>query len=343
MPNLTFLLFLALSPVLIHAVSPSDYGKVFHGDGTYYGYTTDGNCAIRAPFPSMYNGMVPVAINNDQYDGSLACGACVVFEGTGPGAGANPIRGPFLGVVTDRCPECKHGDLDLAQPGDGRWDIKWHFVPCPGQKVAFFFEGSNTYYYKIQPRGVPMPIKKLFVSGREGRRVMDNFFEIHNGAGFETPTMIKLVDINDHEMNIELPRMAPDGAVLTNYNTGGSRPTRRPPTRRPTTRRPPTRRPTARRPHGRCTPRWKACTGRNNWWRSSDCCSSQFHCVTASDRSFVGKRCERKRSSCVPHWKACTGRNNTYGTSRCCGSYKCVRPRKRGFAGKRCVPRRRSR
>lgn len=42
------------------------YGEEFSGDATYYGYTTRGNCAIREPIPSMYGGMIPVALNAPQ-------------------------------------------------------------------------------------------------------------------------------------------------------------------------------------------------------------------------------------------------------------------------------------
>lgn len=35
------------------------YGETFSGEGTYYGYTTQGNCAIREPIPGMYEGMTP--------------------------------------------------------------------------------------------------------------------------------------------------------------------------------------------------------------------------------------------------------------------------------------------
>jgi len=34
-------------------------GTTFTGDGTYYGTTSNGNCAIRSPIPSMYDGMIP--------------------------------------------------------------------------------------------------------------------------------------------------------------------------------------------------------------------------------------------------------------------------------------------
>lgn len=57
----------------------------------------------------------------------------------------HPCGIAFLqGYVSDKCPECKDGDLDFAMAGDGRWDIKWKFVPCPGSndKPSFLFEGA---------------------------------------------------------------------------------------------------------------------------------------------------------------------------------------------------------
>lgn len=40
------------------------------------------------------------------------------------GLGLDPV-GPFSAIVTDLCPECVAGDLDLAQGLDGRWKIEW--------------------------------------------------------------------------------------------------------------------------------------------------------------------------------------------------------------------------
>eukprot|EP00171_Calliarthron_tuberculosum_P012544 IDg12544t1 len=52
------------------AISASDYksGKVFSGDGTYYGPGgwEGGNCAIRSPRPAFYNRYTPIAINAQQ-------------------------------------------------------------------------------------------------------------------------------------------------------------------------------------------------------------------------------------------------------------------------------------
>ena len=41
------------------------YDERFYGEGTVYGEVPvgSGNCAIREPLPSMYDGMIPVALN----------------------------------------------------------------------------------------------------------------------------------------------------------------------------------------------------------------------------------------------------------------------------------------
>jgi len=64
--------------------------------------------------------------------------------------------------------------------GDGRWDIEWEFVACPGESISFVFEGSHTYYWKIQPRGTSTPVESLEVNGMKASRTDDNFFVLDN-------------------------------------------------------------------------------------------------------------------------------------------------------------------
>ncbi|CAN0291182.1 unnamed protein product [Ascophyllum nodosum] len=85
-PNLSSFLPRNLFPSLaeINSVNygssyPYD-GSTFSGDGTYYGTTSNGNCAIRSPIPSMYDDMIPVALNSAQYGDSEMCGACIEGE-----------------------------------------------------------------------------------------------------------------------------------------------------------------------------------------------------------------------------------------------------------------------
>lgn len=83
---------------------PAPYDEAFAGEATYFGAIPDGegNCAIRSPLPAMYDGMIPVALNHDQYGDSVMCGACIEGEGSGEGAGADPVEGQFKAYVTDR-------------------------------------------------------------------------------------------------------------------------------------------------------------------------------------------------------------------------------------------------
>lgn len=87
------------------------------------------------------------------------------------------------------CPECKEGDLDFSQNGDGRWDIKWEFVKCPGESLTFVFEGSNNYYWKIQPLGTKTPVKTLKINGKTAARQDDNHFVLH-GTFMGTQTVV---------------------------------------------------------------------------------------------------------------------------------------------------------
>jgi expansin (peptidoglycan-binding protein) len=115
------------------------------GDGTYYDGDGTGNCSFDARPDMLF-----AAMNDPDYDGSDVCGTCA--EVTGP-------NGTITVTITDRCPECASGDLDLsvtafdaiADHAAGRVPITWHEVPCAvtGPVVFHVYEGSNPYYLAI--------------------------------------------------------------------------------------------------------------------------------------------------------------------------------------------------
>jgi expansin (peptidoglycan-binding protein) len=98
--------------------------RVYVGQATWY--TTDGRGTCRCP-PSPEDPNV-VAINKAQYP-KIACGQCL--QVTGP-SGTVKVR------VTDVCPGCERGDLDLsaqafgaiAAPELGRVKVRWFVTPC---------------------------------------------------------------------------------------------------------------------------------------------------------------------------------------------------------------------
>lgn len=328
-----------------------EYGKVHHGDGTYYGSTEGGHCSIRQPRPNMYSGLQPVALNSAQYGDSLPCGACIEYQGSGRGSGANPIKGKRIGYVMDECPSCAPGDIDLSMSGDGRWDVSWKFVACPGSSfpVSFLLEGSNDFYKKVQPRGTRGPVRSMSINGIQGRRTVDNFFVFD--SGFPASAEAVLSTMLGDTVKVAIPYWVSDGVVV---GSGGRRSSRRGPPKKPS---PPKKKPSSpkrtpkkprRRPsRGRCVPRWRTCSGRRNKFRTSKCCGGWRCSWSKRKRGHGGKRClppkKRKRrrggkGKCVPNWKPCTGRNNVWGTSNCCGRYKCRVPAESSFVGKRCEP-----
>jgi expansin (peptidoglycan-binding protein) len=180
------------------------FGTTFSGDATYFGPGGGGNCALDGPVPALYAGRIPVALNNPQYGNSEMCGACISGQGTGVGSGSTPVRGNFEAYVSDRCPECKSGDLDFGISGDGRWKITWKFVPCKAASMSFKFEGSNPYYYKVQIRGLSSPAVSAVIDGTRATRTMDNFFVATSSKGFAASVPIQVKTVLGQTYNAQL-------------------------------------------------------------------------------------------------------------------------------------------
>jgi len=132
-------------------------GTTHSGEGTYYGATGEGACS----FDASSNRMV-AAMNHTDYAGSAACGEYVTV--TGPN-GTVTVR------ITDVCPECAAGDIDLsaeafamiADPVAGRVPITWHVVAAElsGPVQYRYKEGSTRYWTALQVRNHRLPIAKL--------------------------------------------------------------------------------------------------------------------------------------------------------------------------------------
>lgn len=91
------------------------YGEYFEGDGTYYNMDDigGGNCAMRDLDLDMYDDMIPVALNAEQYGSSEMCGACIKGEASGEGSGNTKLPKKFKAYVIDKCPECAYGEMSI--------------------------------------------------------------------------------------------------------------------------------------------------------------------------------------------------------------------------------------
>lgn len=175
-------------------------GKTHVGEATYYVEADgSGNCS----FPATPNDLMVGAMNQTDYAGSAACGACAAIEGP---QGSVTVR------IVDRCPECKPGDIDLSPQAfeklaaleKGRIPITWKYVTCPvqGTLVYHFKDGSNPWWTAVQIRNHRFPIAKLEYKAKDGsfksvERLDYNFFVEPSGMG-DGPYTFRVTDTQGH-------------------------------------------------------------------------------------------------------------------------------------------------
>jgi len=206
------------------------------GDGTYYGGNIAGGACSLYPLPSFANpgGSLStnqvnlIALNEGQFAGSLSCGMCLQMSGTGTGSGANPIGQNIYAVVTDICPGCPSGLIDLGYTGDGKWGITWKAVDCPTiGGLQYMFQGSNPYYIKLQVRNHKIPVQSVefktptgtYVAGQ---RSSDNFFIMSSGYPFPltisvtNPLELRITSINGEVITDAITSLESNNNVVLN-------------------------------------------------------------------------------------------------------------------------------
>jgi len=152
------LFFLTLFTSAITSQNCND--NLHEGDITFYGGvagSSGGNCSL----PVAVGDFMHCALNDIDYDGSNACGACLEVTGS---------KGKVIVQVVDRCPECKEGDVDLTMqafdkvedPVVGRIKLPWKFVECPlNNTIKVNFKEENRFFNAIQFRDIKHAISKM--------------------------------------------------------------------------------------------------------------------------------------------------------------------------------------
>ena len=171
------------------------------GRATYYDFADGtGACGFDATADPMIG-----AMNQLDYDGSAACGACAAIEA---GSAAITVR------VVDLCPECPEGAIDLS-PGafaelapldQGVVDISWVYAPCEveGPIRYRFKEGSNQWWTAVQIRNSRNAIASVEYRDADGAwhgigRVDYNYFVAADGLGVG-PYAFRVADVYGNEL-----------------------------------------------------------------------------------------------------------------------------------------------
>ncbi len=189
------------------------FGAALHrGQATFYEPTPVGACG--RPQSSLHT-----AVNPDDFRGSSLCGAFLKVRG--PGAGAVIVE------VTNLCPTCPSGGLDLSPAAfdrlgarsEGRIPISWQVVagPVKGPITMQIKDGSNPYWFAIQVRNHRYPIKVLEarrgVKWRQLGRTDYGYFVARGGLG-SGPFSLRITDTRGHRIVERGVPLRPGIAVL---------------------------------------------------------------------------------------------------------------------------------
>ncbi|WP_299315412.1 expansin EXLX1 family cellulose-binding protein [uncultured Aquimarina sp.] len=202
-----FCFLVVISFIKISAQECND--TVHTGEGTFYDGVaggTFGNCSL----PVAAGDYMHCALNNIDYDGSNACGACIEVTG---------VKGSVILNVVDRCPECASGDVDMTMEAfdmiadviDGRVPITWKFVPCEtmanSETIKINFkEGSSEFWTAIQFRDINHAISKMEYQLPDNtwmntNRELFNFFI--ETSGIPSPMNLRVTSILGEELIFE--------------------------------------------------------------------------------------------------------------------------------------------
>jgi expansin (peptidoglycan-binding protein) len=186
------------------------------GIATYYDADGSGNCS----FDKSPNDMDVVALNFPEYADSAACGSCIHVKGP---SGEVTVR------VTDSCPGCEKGHLDLSEQAfakiaaleKGRVDITYQTVACKvsGNLAYHFKDGSSKYWTAIQVRNHRLPVTKLEYQ-RDGawaemKREDYNYFVESKGVGDQPGGLkLKITAADGQVIEDTLPGAVPDDQTV---------------------------------------------------------------------------------------------------------------------------------
>jgi expansin (peptidoglycan-binding protein) len=189
------------------------------GKATFYDLAGGtGNCSFAA---SPADGLF-VALGPSQYSAGAACGT--YLDVTGP-------KGKVRVKVTDQCPECAPGHLDLSRKAfkkigaevDGIIPITYKTVSSPsvpGPISVRIKEGASQYWFAALIDNHGTQLASVRVNGKAAHREDYNYWLVDSGAG-PGPYTLKITDVNGRVATVSGIRMSPGKVQRTSARIGG--------------------------------------------------------------------------------------------------------------------------
>ncbi|ETP42293.1 hypothetical protein F442_10787 [Phytophthora nicotianae P10297] len=202
--------FSLIATAITLAVTNAD--EYFTGDGTAYtlGQTSAGNCNMMSALDFATTDYA--ALNDEQWDGLQNCGRCAEVSCADDRCADQTTT--VVVQILDRCPECKHGDLDLSPSvfktltgsHPSRYTVKWKFVDCPvsGNVNYCLKGGSNNYWMGVQPTNCATGVKSLKINGQDTTMLGSAYYYLLDGASQVQTDLssltISMTDVNGNSI-----------------------------------------------------------------------------------------------------------------------------------------------
>ncbi|WP_249715021.1 expansin EXLX1 family cellulose-binding protein [Rhizomonospora bruguierae] len=207
--------------------APPVGGVAHSGKATFYTLTAEGgNCSYPGP-PA--DGLF-VALGPSEYGAAAACGG--YLDVTGP-------KGKVRVKVTDQCPECEPGHIDLsakafakiADPVQGIVPVTYRAVvdpPVPGPISFRVKEGASRYWFAVLVDNHANPLSTVEINSGGGafrklQRADYNYWLAESGAG-AGPFTIRITDVHGYRATAGGVTLTPGKVQKTKVYAGSTAP-----------------------------------------------------------------------------------------------------------------------
>lgn len=207
------------------AGAPPGLAEVVPGDGmaTYYDSVDGGNCSL----PAAPADHLDVALSHVEYGTADACGG--YLDVTGP-------SGSVRVLITNQCPECQVGHIDLSKTAfarigpmvAGQVDVSYSLVRNPPLERPMAMRvktGSSRWWMQIQPLDHGNPIASFELQTDGGWRNLvhsdDNFWTAADPGPGDGPFTVRLTDIYGQSAVVEGITLTPDQVQRTSARLYG--------------------------------------------------------------------------------------------------------------------------
>lgn len=172
-------------------------GVLHTGRAAFHAFGGAGQCHYQER-PSIADNYLKASIGKQFFGDSIACGACIEFEGTEDGL---PFSGKQKAFVEGLCGDCEGADIGLSLTGTKKYALQWALIPCEGSNGIQYLQkpSSSATFLEFQVRNHRLPVASIDAKvGNEWVPLVRKSYNFFTGSGFPAavtfPLQLRLTD-----------------------------------------------------------------------------------------------------------------------------------------------------